>query len=47
MERYGPHALAKLRAKFGETKEEYEIRPDGRALVGDNAFGSFGETKEH
>ena len=28
-------------------KEEYGIRPEGRALVGDNGFRSFAETKEH
>ena len=28
-------------------KEEYGIRPEGRALVGDNGFRPFAETKGH
>jgi len=28
-------------------KEDYGIRPEGRALVGDNGFRSFAETKGH
>ena len=26
-------------------KEDYEIRPEANALLGDNALGTFGETK--
>jgi hypothetical protein len=43
MKKYGLLVLAKLRAKFGGLEEDYGIRPEDRALVGDNGFRPFAE----